>query len=149
MFAPIRCRPTPTDPTTPINPYHRPTNPPRGVQSHFRRKAEHRYLARLRKRTDAETESELIDEHITLAEDERTVLAKADLSNAQRIAADEVHQRTPRETTSPSLLQRGKNATYAIRAAAKRTAQRLIKNRPHVQFAPQVQVLSAPAPPQP
>jgi len=110
-----------------IHPHPPPTS------SKFRRKAAKRLQARLLRRTKASDESDLIDEYITLAEDERTVMAKADTNAAQRIASDRAHS-SRSSTTRPLLLQRGKNMGYAIRAQAKRAVQTLFHHQPHVQF---------------
>ena len=110
-----------------IHPHPPPTS------SKFRRKAAKRFQARQLRRTKASDESGLIDEYITLAEDERTALAKADTNAAQRIAADRAHS-LPCSTTRPSLLQRGKKMGYAIRAQAKQAVQTLLQHQPHVRF---------------
>ena len=116
-----------------IHPHPPPTS------SKFRRKAAKRFQARQLRRTKASDESGLIDEYITLAEDERTALAKADTTAPQRLAADRAHS-SRGITTRPSLLQQGKNMGYAIRAQAKRAVQTLLQSRPHVRFDTRVQV---------
>ena len=83
------------------------------VPSKFRQKAERRYKARLLKRTHKICEAALIDDHITLAEDDRTDLAKANKADAKRISADRGHSITT-SASGASFIQRTKNAGQAV-----------------------------------
>ena len=74
-----------------------------------------------------------LDDSITLAEDERTSLAKADETNKKRTAINAAH--TKRGTaTSIGLVQRGRNAAYSLGSAFNRTIKKINKNK-HVSFA--------------
>ena len=73
-----------------------------------------------------------LDDSITLAEDERTSLAKADDTNKKRMAINAAH--TKRGTTSIGLAQRGRNAAYSLGSAFNRTIKKINKNK-HVSFA--------------
>ncbi len=72
------------------------------------------------------------DDSITLAEDERTSLAKADESNKKRLAINAAH--TKRGTTSIGFAQRGCNAAYSLGSAFNWTIKKINKNK-HVSFA--------------
>jgi len=73
-----------------------------------------------------------LDDSITLAEDERTSLAKADETNTKRMAINAAH--TKRGTPSIGLAQRGRNAAYSLGSAFNRTMKKINKNK-HVSFA--------------
>ncbi len=73
-----------------------------------------------------------LNDSITLAEDKRTSLAKADESNKQRMAINAAH--TKRGTTSIGFTQRGCNAAYSLSSAFNRTIKKINKNK-HVSFA--------------
>jgi hypothetical protein len=73
-----------------------------------------------------------LDDSITLTEDERTSLAKADETNKKRMAINAAH--TKRGTTSIGLAQRGRNAAYSLGSAFNRTIKKINKNK-HVSFA--------------
>jgi hypothetical protein len=73
-----------------------------------------------------------LDDSITLAEDERTSLAKADETNKKRMAINAAH--TKLGTTSIGLAQRGRNAAYSLGSAFNRTSKKINKNK-HVSFA--------------
>jgi len=68
-----------------------------------------------------------LDSSITLAEDERTSLAKADESNKKRIAINAAH--TKRGITSIGFAQRGRNAAYSLGSAFNRTIKKSNKNK--------------------
>ena len=72
----------------------------------------------------------LLEQHITWAEDERTVLAKADHDDPRRRAVDNAHHRQP---PRPSILQRGRNVGSALCAAVRRGTHRLAAAN-HVHF---------------
>jgi hypothetical protein len=73
-----------------------------------------------------------LDDSITLSEDKRTSLAKADETNKKRMAINAAH--TKRGTTSIGLVQRGRNAAYSLGSAFNRTIKKINKNK-HVSFA--------------
>jgi hypothetical protein len=60
-----------------------------------------------------------LDNSITLAEDERTSLAKDDTNNKKCLAINAAH--TKRGTPSIGIAQRGRNATYSLGSAFNRT----------------------------
>ena len=106
--------------------------------SKFKLRNQRRALARKLRRDKSNNENALIDEHITWAEDERTVLAKADTSNKQRRSIDTAHA-TP--SSKPiSILQRGRNLGYAMSTTARDMVRTFIKESPHVRFASHNQV---------
>ncbi len=73
-----------------------------------------------------------LNNSITLTEDERTSLAKADDSNRKRMAINHAHNK--RGTTSIGFSQRGRNAAYSLGSAFNRTIKMINKNK-HVSFA--------------
>ena len=73
-----------------------------------------------------------LNNSITLAEDERTSLAKADDSNRKCMAINDAHNK--RGTTSIGFAQRGRNAAYSLGSAFNRTIKKINKNK-HVSFA--------------
>ncbi len=73
-----------------------------------------------------------LDDSITLAEDKRTSLAKANESNKKCLAINAAH--TKRGTTSIVFSQRGCNAAYSLGSAFNRTIKKINKNK-HVSFA--------------
>jgi hypothetical protein len=72
-----------------------------------------------------------LNNSITLAEDERTRLAKADKSNRKRMAINAAHSK--RGTTSIGFAQRGRNAAYSLGSAFNCTIKKINKNK-HVSF---------------
>jgi len=73
-----------------------------------------------------------LDDSITLAEDERTSLAKADETDKKRMSINAAH--TKRGTPSIGLAQRGRNAAHSLGSAFNRTIKKINKNK-HVSFA--------------
>jgi hypothetical protein len=73
-----------------------------------------------------------LDNSITLAEDERTSLAKAADKNKKRMAINNAHNK--RGTTRIGFTQRGCNAAYSLSSAFNRTIKKLNKDK-HVSFA--------------
>ncbi len=73
-----------------------------------------------------------LDDSITLAEDERTSLAKANDSNTKCMAINVAHNK--RGTTSIGLTQHGRNAAYSLGSAFNRTIKKINKTK-HVSFA--------------
>ncbi len=81
-----------------------------------------RTLQRLR-----DSDNLFLDDSITLAEDERTSLAKADETDKKRMAINAAH--TKRGTPSIGLAQRGRNAAYSLSSAFNRTIKKINKNK--------------------
>ncbi len=73
-----------------------------------------------------------LDNSITLAEDKRTSLAKANDNNKKRMAINDAHNK--RGTTRIGFPQRGRNAAYSLSSAFNRTIKKLNKDK-HVSFA--------------
>jgi len=73
-----------------------------------------------------------LDDSITLTEDERTSLAKADDNNRKRMANNDAHNK--RGTTSIGFAQCGRNAAYSLGSAFNWTIKKINKNK-HVSFA--------------
>jgi len=107
--------------------------------SKFCRKAERGYQARLLTRARKICEATIIDDHIDMAEDERTDMAKANQTDAKRISADHGHS-TTRSAIGASFIQRTKKAGQVLWATAKRAIQQFWNNKPHVRFVPQAQI---------
>jgi hypothetical protein len=74
----------------------------------------------------------LIKNSITLAEDERTSLAKDDTNNKKCLTIDAAH--TKHGTPSIGIAQRGRNAAYSLGSAFNQTIKKINKNK-HVSFA--------------
>jgi len=72
-----------------------------------------------------------LDDSITLAEDKRTSLVKADDSNRKLMAINDAHNKCG--TTSIGFAQRGRNAAYSLGSAFNRTIKKINKNK-HVSF---------------
>jgi hypothetical protein len=73
-----------------------------------------------------------LDNSITLAEDERTSLAKANDSNKKCMAINTAHIK--RGTTSIGFAKHGRNAAYSLGSAFNRKIKKINKNK-HVSFA--------------
>jgi len=73
-----------------------------------------------------------LDDSITLAEDKRTSLVKADDSNRKLMAINDAHNKCG--TTSIGFAQRGRNAAYILGSAFNQTIKKINKNK-HVSFA--------------
>jgi len=73
-----------------------------------------------------------LDNSITRAEDERTILAKDDNSNKKRLAIDAAHIK--RGTTTIGFAQRGRSAVYSLGSAFNRTLKKINKKK-HISFA--------------
>jgi len=72
-----------------------------------------------------------LDDSITLADDKRTSLAKADENNKKRMAINAAHAK--RGTTNIGFAQCGRNAAYSLGSAFNRTIKKINKNK-HVSF---------------
>ena len=68
-----------------------------------------------------------------MAEDERTVLAKADTTDGRRITIDDAHDKSNAHP-APGIKQQLRNATFGVCTAFKRTATRLLTNTKQVTF---------------
>jgi hypothetical protein len=73
-----------------------------------------------------------LNNSITLAEDKRTSLAKANDNNKKCMAINDAHNK--RGTTRIGFTQRGRNAAYSVGSAFNRTIKKLNKDK-HVSFA--------------
>ncbi len=108
--------------------------PPDPQEHHRQRKIARRQhikqtLWRLR-----DSDNLFLDDSITLAEDERTSLAKANKTDKKRMAINTAH--TKRGTTSIGLALRGRNAAYSLGSAFNCTIKKINKSK-HVSFATQ------------
>jgi hypothetical protein len=84
-----------------------------------------------------ENEELFFNKCITQAEDERTMIAKENKTNAQRLAIDDAHDYRTKPTVG--LWQYGRNITYKIKSAFNRTLKSINKTK-HVRFSPQHKV---------
>ena len=93
-----------------------------------RRKHRRQTLAKL-----AQQEDQFLEQCITLAEDERTDMAKADFTDGRRITIDKAHTTS---MTKPvlGLTQYARNTKYGVCTAFKRAAKRLLTNEKQVTF---------------
>ena len=110
---------------------------PATAASLFRLKAakrrQRRLQKRIKKKLSNKSDDELIDQYIDLAEDERTVMAKNDTSNARRVTIDAAH--SVNANRAPSIIQQGRNAGLALSSAARRFVHKITNNKQHVTFA--------------
>ncbi len=74
-----------------------------------------------------------LENSITIAEDERTDMAKNNNNNAKRNAIDMAHSK--RVPTHIGWVQRGCNLAYKLSSAFNKTIQKLNKSTQHVRFA--------------
>ena len=81
----------------------------------------------------ARQEDLFLDECITVAEDERTIMAKADTSDGRRLTIDKAHDKSNAKPT-PGIKQQWRNKSYGLCSALKRTATRLLTNQKQVTF---------------
>lgn len=80
-------------------------------------------------------DSLFLDNSITQAEDERTVIAKHDTNNKIRTAIDAAHKL---QVHQPSLIQKGRNAGYNISTAFRRATQSIKPSTKRVRFDTQL-----------
>ncbi len=73
-----------------------------------------------------------LDNSITQAKDERTVLAKGDQTNMQHLAIDSAHVNSSKPAIG--LTQCGRNATYSLGTTISQTFKKISNNK-HVRFA--------------
>ena len=102
------------------------------IEHHRQRKIARRQHIKQTLRRLQERDNLFLDDSITRAEDERTILAKADDSNKKRMAINDAH--TKHGTTSIGYAQRGRNAAYSLGSAFNPTIKKINKNK-HVSFA--------------
>jgi deoxyribodipyrimidine photolyase len=76
-------------------------------------------------------DSLFLDNSITQAEDERTVIAKNDNNNKNRTAIDAAHKL---QVHQRSLIQQGRNAGYNISTAFRRATQSIKPSTKRVRF---------------
>lgn len=86
-------------------------------------------------------ESKFLDRSIARAEHERTIIAKADLNNKQRRSIDSNHHL---KQPPLSLLQKGRNLSYNISSAIKRSINSINSSSKRVSFAPTHRVRTFP-----
>eukprot|EP00804_Cyclotella_cryptica_P010972 CCRYP_016689-RA/>CCRYP_016689-RA protein AED:0.31 eAED:0.36 QI:0/0/0/1/1/1/5/0/1039 len=112
--------------------------PPVPIPSTFKLKAMRRLHARQHKRAQTAADNQLLDQHITWAEDERTAAAKADILHPRCQAINNAHTRTSKPAVS--LLQASKNTGYALATNIRRTLHKCLPAVPHVTFQAQAHV---------
>lgn len=103
--------------------------PPLPIPSTYKHKARRKFLECQHKREQKATDAKLIDHHIQWAEDERTALEKLNQSKPQ-LAANAVDHTTHQPV---SILQNGRNTSYALATTLRRAFQRFKPTR-HVHF---------------
>ena len=69
----------------------------------------------------ARQEDHFLDDCITVAEDERTVTAKADTTNGKKLIINKAHDKSNAKPT-PGIKQHWRNTSYDVCSAFKRTA---------------------------
>jgi hypothetical protein len=80
----------------------------------------------------SKSENLFLDNSITQAEDEQTILAKGNQTNTQRRAIDSAHVKNNKPAIG--LAQRGCNTAYSLGTAIGRTLKKISNNK-HVRFA--------------
>ncbi len=80
----------------------------------------------------SKSENLFLDNNITQAEDERSILAKGDQTNAQCRAIDSAHVKNNKPTIG--LAQRGRNTAYSLGMTIGQTLKKISNNK-HVRFA--------------
>ena len=78
-------------------------------------------------------DNHFLDKSITVAEDERTALAKANTTEVRQNTIDKAHDQSNAKPTA-SITQLARNTTYRICTAFKRAATRLLTNKIKVAF---------------
>ena len=89
------------------------------------RKLQRRNHRKLTLQRLAQQEDHFLDECITTAEDERTVMAKNDASNSKKRAIDAAHNKD-KPSSKPGYVQRVRNATYAATTICNRALGKLL-----------------------
>jgi hypothetical protein len=80
----------------------------------------------------SKSENLFLDNNITQAEDERTILAKGNQTNTQRRAIDSAHVKNNKPAIG--LAQRGRNTAYSLGTTIGQTFKKISNNK-HVRFA--------------
>jgi hypothetical protein len=93
--------------------------------------ARHQHI-KLTLRLLSKNENLFLDNSITLAKDEQTVLAKGDQTNLQRLAIDSAFINSNKPAIG--LTQRGCNAAYGLGTTISQTLKKISNNK-HVRFA--------------
>ena len=73
------------------------------------------------------------EESITVAEDERTVMAKDGTTEVRENTINKAHKQSNAKPMA-SIIQLARNTTYGIRTAFKRAATQLLTNKKQVTF---------------
>ena len=97
-----------------------------------------RLHARQHKRAQTAADHQLLDQHITWAEDERTAAAKANILHPRCRAINNAHTRTRKPTVT--LPQASKNTGYALATNIRRTLRKCLPSAHHVTFQAQAHV---------
>ena len=97
-----------------------------------------RLHARQQKQAQTAGDHQLLDQHITWAQDERTAAAKANILHPRRQAIDNAHMRARKPTVT--LRQASKNTGYALATNIKRTLRKCLPSAHHVTFQAQAHV---------
>ena len=87
----------------------------------------------------ASQEDHFLDECITVAEDERTDMAKANTTDGRRLTIDKAHDKSNAKPT-PGIKQQWMNKSYGVCSAFKRTATRLLTNKKQVTFGATISI---------
>ena len=87
----------------------------------------------------ARQEDHFLDECITVAEDERTDMAKANTTDGRRLTIDKAHDKSNAKPT-PGIKQQWMNKSYGVCSAFKRTATRLLTNKKQVTFGATISI---------
>ncbi len=123
--------PIPDDKTLFVD--HPPSQQDADVRKHCRqRKIAQRQHIKLMLRLLSENKNLFLDNSITQAEDERTVLAKGDQTNTQRLVIDSAHINSNKPAIG--LTQRSCNAAYSLGMTISQTFKKISINK-HVRFA--------------
>jgi hypothetical protein len=80
----------------------------------------------------SKNENLFLDNSITQAKDERTVLAKGNQTNTERLAINSAHVNSNKPAIG--LTQRGRNTPYSLGTTISQTFKKISKNK-HVRFA--------------
>jgi hypothetical protein len=103
------------------------------VHKHCRQcKIARRQHIKLTLRLLSKNENLFLDNSITQAEDERTVLAKGDQTNLQCLAIDSAHANSNKPAIG--LTQHGCNAAYSLGTTISQTFKKISNNK-HIRFA--------------
>ncbi len=110
-----------------------PSQQDANVHKHCRqRKIARRQHIKLKLRLLSKNKNLFLDSSITQAKDERTVLAKGDQTNTQRLAIDSAHVNSNKPAIG--LIQRGCNTPYSLDMTISQTFKK-ISNTKHIRFA--------------